>query len=628
MKIKYIIFILTAFILNACEDYLEPESLSTFDLSYVFSNTEDARKGVNAIYVHFSHDGFRSRLSNNMTGCTDIEHAGDRSASGDRYQLWRLDAQVSNRDLQYVWDIAYQAIRDANIAIEGITNSSVYSDGDQADIDEMNNLLGESYTLRAYWYSMLCFYFGDVPFMIEAPKAGVEFNLPRKNRNEILSAIIQDLIDVEEKMKWADQTTFGIEQGNREYTLGMIARLSLQRGGYYLVTDTTGSGNDNMEMVRDDDYLEYYEIARKYCKKLIDLKDRPLNPDFGEIFLNECHFVVPVNDEILFEVPFAKGEGDVGWNIGIRVEKSTIPGLNPYGSGSNYMGMPPTYLYSFDSLDKRLPVTCGLYMINKDYVKELVDAGNMSISQAKWSRHYMKEGDEPGPDTDKGTGINWPMMRYSDVILMYAESENELNGPTTEAQNALKRIRQRAFNETDWPEKVDQYVTNVSGSKKDFFDAIVNERAWEFGGEMIRRYELIRWNLYYTKIKEMMDGLIKMADDAFNETGTLPDYLYVRTIPNENSGDFQVLNLFSKVGTAPDETWERKSWLRSLTNSVGTGYANWMNTQYINYLDPPWIDAQKDPSEPIVRYLFPIPLTGIIASDGVLNNKGYGFGLD
>ena len=54
-------------------------------------------------------------------------------------------------------------------------------------------------------------------------------------------------------------------------------------------------------------------------------------------------------------------------------------------------------------------------------------------------------------------------MRYADVLLMFAEAENQLNGPTEAAKNALARVRSRAFNRADWPEKVDDYVSSVSG---------------------------------------------------------------------------------------------------------------------------------------------------------------------
>ncbi|MBW6534035.1 MAG: RagB/SusD family nutrient uptake outer membrane protein [Mariniphaga sp.] len=607
MKYKYLTGIIAVFFsFTACQDFLEPESLSTFDSEYIFSNAEDARKAVNAMYVHFSHDGFQSRLSNNMTGNTDIEHNGG-SSDGARYQIWRLDAQENNGDLRYVWDIGYQAIRDANIAIEGILASDALESENVVLSRNMYHLLGEAYTMRAYWYSMLIFYFGDVPFSENAPSVDVEFNLPKEDRNVILSTVIQDLIDIENKMLWADELQFGIEQINREYTLGMIARLALQRGGWYLKPDLT--------MTREADYQDYYKIARDYTKKLITLKDRTLGANFRQVFMNQCKFISPVNSDMLFEVPFAIGRGDVGWNIGIRVD----PGNHPYGQGSNYMAMPPTYFYSFDREDKRLPVTCGLYTINGDFIQELVSRGNMNISQGKWSRHFLDN--PPGPSTSKGTGINWPMMRYSDVLLMFAEAENELNGPTGEAQDAFKRVRHRAFEPALWSTKVDQYTATVSGSKDDFFNAIVDERAWEFGGEMIRKYELIRWNLYYEKVKETVDGCKQMALDAFNGTGDLPDYVYTKL---DENGDLIIYNTHEKVLAAPDETWERQTWLIAMYSETRPdGFAEWITRDWDNYINGSNIGVPNG----IVRYIFPIPTIGIDNSKGLLKNDGYGFGF-
>lgn len=606
-RIKYTIYTLVVVLfLGACEKFLEPESLSTFDSNYIFSNPDDARKAVNAMYVHFSHDGFRSRLANNMTANTDIEHNGG-SSDGARYQIWRLDAQENNGDLGYVWDIAYQAIRDANVSIEGILASEGLVSDDEALASDMSNLLGEAYTMRAYWYSILIFYFGDVPFSTRAPSVDVEFNLPKTNRNDILDSVINDMINIEAEMKWADELQFGIEQINREFTLGMIARLALQRGGYYLTPELT--------MVRDDDYLDYYQIAKDYTGKLISLKDRELPGDFRQIFLNQCKFISPINDEVLFEVPFAVGEGDVGWNIGIRVD----PGNHPYGQGSNYLAMPPSYYYSFDRNDKRQDVTCGLYTINDEFVQELVSTGNMNISQGKWSRHFLDS--PPGPSTSKGTGINWPMMRFADVLLMYAEAENELNGPTAEAQDALKRIRQRAFDAAEWSTKVDQYIADVSGSKEAFFDAIVDERAWEFGGEMIRKYELIRWNLYYEKVVETVEECIMIADSALDGTGSLPDYLYTKL---DETGNLMIYNTHEKVLAAPDETWESNSWLIDMTSvSTSDGYAEWLTRDYANYINPSNIGVPDG----VIRYIFPIPTIGIDNSKGLLSNDGYNFGF-
>ncbi|GAA0892815.1 RagB/SusD family nutrient uptake outer membrane protein [Fulvivirga kasyanovii] len=597
MKLRYLIITTLAFIMASCDDYLEPASLSTFDSEYVFSNAEDARGGVNAIYVHFSHDGFRSRLSNNMTGNTDIEHNSGWASDAARYQIWDLNAQENNGDLDYVWDIGYKAIRDANIAIEGILASKAYNSEDQVLAADMSHLLGEAYTLRAYWYSMLTFYFGDIPFITEAPKAGVEFNRPKEDRNVILSSVIHDMIEAEANMYWADQTPYGIEQVNREYTLGMIARLSLQRGGWFLKPDMT--------MDRASDYLAYYDTARQYTGKLIQLKDRQLPQDYRQVFLNQSKFINPVNSDVLFEVPFAIGEGDVGWNIGVAVQSG------PYGTGNNYMNIPPTYFYSFDEADQRRDVTCALYLYpNETPSKEDLEpqelVGINSIAQGKWSRAYLEKA--PGSNTSKGTGINWPMMRYADVLLMYAEAENELNGPTGQAQEMLRRVRQRAFPDAVWAEKVDSYINTVSASKESFFNAIVDERAWEFGGEMIRKYELIRWNLYSAKVQATVAGLKKMADEV--DSGDLPQYLYVR---NEPDGTLVIYDLYSKAIPPDIDNWRQENWIEGLIDSSQpNNYREWITRDWARYTHP-------------VRYIFPIPTIGIDNSLGVLQNDGYGF---
>lgn len=637
-NIKSLVLVVPVFaVILACNDFLEPDSLSTFDLAYVYSNVDDARSGVNAIYRPFGNDGFRSRLSNNMTGNTDIEAAdGWSSTDNGRRDIWDLDASSANGDLNQFWQTAYEAIRNANISIEGLEASDALNSSDATVSKMMHHMLGEAYTLRAYWYSMLCFHFGDVPFVTEAPKAGANFLIPRNNRNEILSSVIQDMIDIEEDMLWADELPYGIEQVNREYTLALIARIALQRGGYYLTPD--------LEMVRDESgYAEYYDLARTYTSKLMTLKDRDLPGDFRQVFLNNAKLVTPVNDDILFEIPFGQNNGDVAWNIGIDV-KGGPTASHQYGSGGNYMNIPATYYVSFDTLDQRRDVTCGLYYVDESFGESYIGCqekdgspcqgdgrGANGISQGKWSRHFLDEA--PGPLSAKGTGINWPMMRYPDVLLMFAEAENELNGgPTSAAKEALKRVRRRAFDESVWGEKVDTYVNSLA-TQQDFFDAIVWERAWEFGGEMIRKYELIRWNLYYEKVYETVEGLKDLAEYAFNGVALDPsnDLFRNNTIPpkrfywkRDANGDFTILNRNADMALPPtDPSWIEDDFLidlyqEDLTNKdFQVPYQDWIIGNWRNYIDPTgWTDNNT------VRYIFPIPQSVISSSQGYILNTG------
>lgn len=611
---KIILFTLAAItvLITSCEKYLDTNSPSSFTDNYIFSNETDAKKAVMSVYALFNQDAFTSRVSNVFTGNTDIE-VGSVSAAPDnsRRDIWSLEAKLSPSfvDLKTVWNNTYNAINRANECIEGIKASELYKDPERNK--EMKQLLGEAITLRAYWYYILQNYWADVPYKTTGTKAGDEFYLPRKDRDSILTFVINDLIEIEPQMIWADQLPGGIERINREFVLGMISRLALTRAGFSMRFDGT--------MQRKSDYADYYKIARDYAKKLMTLKDRPLNPDYGKIFMNQCKNIAPVNDDVLYEVAFQAGYGDVGWNHGIRVDGGT----HPYGAGSAYLTLPLTYVYSFDKTDKRFPVTCSLIYYDKD-LKQL-PTGATGIAPGKWNRLWLNT--PPGAASAKGTGINWPMMRYSDVLLMFAEAENELNGPTAEAKSALRRIRERAFDSSLWAEKVTNYINTVSANKSSFFEAIVNERAWELGGECIRKYDLIRWNNYGKKIAETRNNLTKMGQDAINSTGmysTLPDYLYYKV-----NSDFSIsfFNIWEKPAVAPPvkdspnigdnpNGYLRVNWLRTMINTTTLEPANYVNYSWRGYKD----NTGNAPAP----YVLPIQSEIIISSLGVLNNDGYG----
>jgi hypothetical protein len=189
----------------------------------------------------------------------------------------------------------------------------------------------------------------------------------------------------------------------------------------------------------------------------------------------------------------------------------------------------PTYYYSFDSLDTRRDATIAYYSINNDNEHQLKQLTNINL--AKWRRDWV---DPPWPGTAKFTGINWILLRYSDVLLMFAEAENELNnGPTAAAIEALRMVRERAF-----PGHEDE-IPPIAGDYEGFFNDIVQERAWELGGECLRKHDLIRWNLLDTKLTEMREELRKMAiREAPYEK--VPERLVWR---NEGE-ELQILNLY------------------------------------------------------------------------------------
>lgn len=495
---------------TSCSDVLDVDYPSQTDINYVFSNTDDATTAINGVYVKFCEDPFTSRMSNVWMQNTDVEVAcpsAGNPSGGHRSDIWGLQASadVSFSDIYKAWNNNLESIELANNVITGCTNSSI------ATNSEILQIKGEAVCLKAWRYLMLCNFWGDVPYYDVASEYGQELDKPKTDKNIIYSRCLQQLVDAEVNMKWSDANTGGIERCNRDFALGLIAKMALFRAGYGMTKDGT--------MKRADDYLDtsdaqlavtytnlsgeqvtartsddYYALAKWACQKLIQLKGRSLRANYGEIFEDEENYTHKNNDEILYEVAFVQNRGgDVGWCIGVTNSNS-----KSNGTTTNQVGVNPVYYQSFNTNDVRRDVTCSRYAHDNDTITVCASTG-MNI--AKWDRYEASV--NLGSTSSKGTGINWPIMRYSEVLLMLAEAENHLNGPTELAKEQLTKVRARAFkSDADYSTDVTKYVENSSVSKDAFFNAIVNERAWEFGGECIRKWDLQRWNNYGEKINE------------------------------------------------------------------------------------------------------------------------------
>lgn len=601
MKTKITIgLLMIATIVASCKKFLSPDSPSVYDSTYIFSSISDANKAVNGVYALFNTDAFTSRVSNNFTGNNDIEVGGVSAApDNSRRDIWSFECTSANADLLTVWNNAYNAINKANECIAGIEASALYKSNDAS----MLQLEGEALTLRAYWYYLLVNNWGDVPYKTTPSRDGDDFYLGKTDRNIILTNSINDLITIEPKMKWADQLDFGIERINREFVMGFIARMALERGGYALYPDMTMQRSDK-------DYLDYYKTANTYCRKLMSLKPHTLDPSFSNVFLNECKYIKPLNSDVLYEVAFGPVAGDVGWCNGMRVDGGT----HQYGAGSAYLSLSPSYYHSFDTLDVRLPATCSIIYYSSTL--QQTPLSPTSITPAKWNRMLVPV--PLGTASSKGTGINWPLMRYSDVLLMLAESENEINsGPTADAKDALRKVRQRAFPTSAWATKVDAYINTVSASKQTFFDAIVDERGWEFGGECLRKYDLARWNYYGKKVAQARNTINQMGIDATTGTGTystLPDVLYYKLNADKTCTFY---NRYTKVIGGAPSGYSTLNWLKSLYSTSTGGPSTFALYSWRGYPD-------NSGTAPL-RYILPIHGSIITDSRGSLKNDGYGF---
>ena len=539
-----------------------------------------------------------------------------------------FDSRPTWSVLNATWNNIYYAINYANDFLQAVQESPLFSDKVTGDTpSETQQMYGEVKTLRAMLYLDLIRTWGDVVFIIKPTEATDDFfSLGTTDRNVILEYLIDDLIAVEPMMKYAVDLDYGVERASREYCQSLIGQLALYRGGWTLRADKEDVTHVGY-MERGDNFEHYYEIAITYLGKVIKESKHDLTQSFENLWVNECNWKTANNDDVMFAVPMLKSvTSRYGYNIGVTIAE----GKHSYGSARNYVTFCGTYVYSFDKDDLRRDMTCVPYKYDKDLNQE-IDMGVTGMGVGKWSKLYMQS--PLGASSGSNTGINSVRMRFADVLLMYAEAVNELYGPRDDAKEALKRVRRRAFDAAQWTDKVESYVESLT-NEADFFQAVMDERKWEFGGEGIRKYDLARWNKYgeviYNLYNEMTNwGLV--ANGAYVPgIEKVPSNIYYKQVTDPEHSDRKVLDIVGIDEYGPGVG--RPAGYTVLEYALGWRVLN-KETQLYETLDAiSWsfrgfINKNNDqlvkPTDP-VRYLCPYPAKVITDHRGLIRNY-YGY---
>ena len=513
---KLFILALVAFGFASCSDYLEVESPSKYDDEYIFTKSSEITRVLNGVYAQLLSGNLYGNyyMANvNLNSDVDMWTSGTETSLDDSYR--RFDSTPLGSAGSKVWNAAYMGIEYANNFISKLENSPLYINcEDEDEKAELDQMMGEAKVLRAMFYHDLVVMFGDIPFSLD-PVSEADNNeallLPVTDRTAIHDALIADLKEASEKMKFAMEVENTVERASKEFAWAMIARMALTAGGYSLRPDKANPANYGT-MERPANYKEYYATAMEYAGKVIESGTHTLAKAYNMVFIDECNYIVTSNDDPIFEIPFAQNStGSVGYLQGPNggVYEGVSTGANIWGASNGGACLSAFYRFFFDEGDKRRDYVNGMWDYLYNGQPNL--RNNLTVRNNKWSKFW---GPSLGPDTSGNTGINFPYMRYADVLLMYAEAANEVNeGPTAEAVEALRQVRMRAFGDA---EKVESYLAAVQGSKEEFLKAVLDERKLEFAGENSRWRDLVRNNLYneviaysflrYYGVSESMSG--------------------------------------------------------------------------------------------------------------------------
>ncbi len=541
-----------------CKKYTEVDPVSNYTVPEAFSDVPNAYNAVIGVYDELQGDnGYGIRISmyypyDSDEGIVSGNIDNGRRGVG-RYQLLLTNAEISNPFRQL-----YRGVEKANLCIAEIPNMDLYTNGTDAQKKELKRLYGEALTLRAQFFFQLILNWGDVPAPLIPSYKQTSFFIPRTDRDSTYDQILNDLALAKTLVPWRNEVVRN-ERLTKGAVMALRARIALFRGGYSL----RGTGALGI-MERRPDYIKYYTIARDECAELMaNRSQHTLNPNYENIWRNVTSFQYDPQYEILFEVGAGGGNGNSDSRMG-NYDGPNLSNASRYGAGGGGIIMLPNYFYAFDSVDTRRDITVTHYQVTSaTNIKSQRRLGELNTGK------YRRDWRVPLlPGTVLNVGYNWAMIRFSDVLLMYAEAVNEINGgPDAAAIAAFEEVRKRAYRGNTG------LIGVTPNTKTGFFDAIVNERFLEFGHEAIRRYDLLRWNLLATKIAEAR-AKIQQIRDRVAPYNNVPQYIYYRNVGEEiqfYAGTNTALTAqpFWRPTQIPSPTtgWTRIDWAQHLTTA-------------------------------------------------------------
>lgn len=495
-------------ITSSCSDVLQLEPKTTWAAENFYGNETDINAALAGIHSSLSTFNTFGGVLQQMAQGTDEDYK--LKSWNENYPTGILAHNPASGEVQALYQNLYSGINNCNNMIKYI---------DPVNFEDeaiFNKYLGEARFLRGFMYYHLTLWYNEVPLRLEPSKDQSSNHVAPSPVQDVYEQIIADLTFAAEHLPSSFDGDYVAGHANSMAAHAMLAKTYLKAAGYPLrATEINGK--------------EPYQAAKDHCAIIMNDGNHQLNSSYKEVFLNYIQNRYDLS-ETLFEVGYSNGT-DLGINTGGRI--GNVNGLF-YGINGSRIGEPtsqpeisPSPLHEYiyeenDSLRKHWNVPG--YGANKNAnnpngivaEKEPFDWGYTVGKFRRWDAAFpwdIEKTNEqlnpvitletPMPVNQHITGINFPLIRYSDVLLMYAEAANELDGPTAEAVAAIDLVRNRAGLEnlaTAKPEAI--------AGQDAFFNEIVDERFRELCFEGHRKHDLIRWGLFEEKLQALYESII------------------------------------------------------------------------------------------------------------------------
>ena len=515
MKLRHIILSFTlGAALTSCNFLdVEPQVIC----SDTFYNTQgEAMSGLVGVYGVMSNEAFYGNYYSLMCSNVDDLSYFNRSTTSNYTNMYKHDASAT--EIYGAWTEIYKGIRNANAFMEAIPATEFDKDG---------KLYNEARFLRAYYHFILAQAWGDVPMRKQAVTSHDKVMCAASPQFEVLTWATEEMEACIELA--GEELSNSPSRINKYIVHGILSRAYLFMAG---------------DSVKGGDKKDFYKKAMEHADAVIKSGKFQLNPEYSQVFINMISDQYDREyNESMWEVDFLGHRASAeSWSNG-RI--GDLMGLQSSGS-SGYTSFLCNYAYGqydgslklwdlywaddrtedesmlSDVTDKRqmwnMPPynyagctssSLGLSIPASTEKAPYIYAGKTSFDDpitaqairncGKWRREVQYE--QVMDSKRLYTSINYPLLRYSDVLLMYAEASLEYTGTVSQvAFDCVKAVRDRAAVKTN------DFASYDVASFREF---VRNERGRELCFEGIRKYDLIRWGIFV----EAMNGYVKDATD-------------------------------------------------------------------------------------------------------------------
>lgn len=447
--IKKIVFVSAIFAFAQCSnDFLEKAPLDTINTSNYPTNAAELITLVNGAYQPLQWPklyNMRMWTSDIMAG-NSIVGAGGGSDGIETQDMSNFVTTTDNQGVLDIWRGPWPGILMSNMVLKVAPNLTI-------DENIKKRSMGEAYFLRAHYYFILVRYFGDLPLIISPQSSDSDLYPSRVSKDLIYKQIISDLEKAADLLpNKSTYTGSDIGRANKGAALGELAEVYLTLGNnWQKVVDLT-TQVESLGFNLNTNYADNYNPATE--NSIESIFEVQYNSNGGYNFWNNENqaswtstFMGPRGSNFV--------AGGWGWN------QPTQEFIDSYEANDNRKAL--TVLYtgcpSFDGKTYQATYSTTGYNVRKF----LVPLSTVSSYD--------------------NSPLNFPVIRFSNILLMKAEALNEL-GQTSQAEVPLNRVRNRAG------------LSNIASglSQAAFRNSVMKERRVELAFEGQRWFDLIRVN--------------------------------------------------------------------------------------------------------------------------------------